>query len=64
MKNELEFSLRMFIFAVGLFYILEYVFVCEISNAIGMGILISVITTVICIFWFFGKKQQKYTCNK
>jgi len=63
MKNELEFSMRITIFAVALYYILEYVFICEISNGIGISTLVFVITTVILLFWFFGRKKLKCICN-
>jgi multisubunit Na+/H+ antiporter MnhB subunit len=63
MKHELEFSMRITIFAIALYYILEYVFICEISNGIGMSALVFVITAVILLFWFFGRKKLKCICN-
>ena len=60
--NYLEFSVRMVVFAAAFYYILEYVFVCELHNTVSLAVLFCVITGVICIFWLYGKKLSGKNC--
>ena len=58
MRHIIEFLFRMIVFACAFFFVLEYVFVCEVNNKIGMSILILIIILVLIIFSIFGKKER------
>jgi hypothetical protein len=63
MNHVIEFVAKMIIFAFALFFIIEYVFACQVHNTIGIMSLSLVITTVLILFWFFGNKKR-IDCKK
>ena len=63
MDHVLEFIIKMIIFAFALFFILEYVFACQIHNTIGIMSLSLVIMIVLILFWFFGNTKN-VDCKK
>ncbi len=63
MNHVIEFVAKMIIFAFALFFIIEYVFACQVHNTIGIMSLSLVITTVLILFWFFGNKKT-VDCKK
>ena len=63
MDHVLEFIIKMIIFAFALFFILEYVFACQIHNTIGIMSLSLVIMIVLILFWFFGNTKS-VECKK
>ena len=63
MNHVFEFIVKMIIFAFALFFILEYVFACQIHNTTGIMSLSLVIMTVLILFWFFGNTKT-VDCKK
>ena len=63
MNHVIEFIAKMILFAFALFFILEYVFACQVHNTVGITSLSLVITTVLILFWFFGNTKT-IECKK
>jgi hypothetical protein len=63
MNHVIEFIAKMIIFAFALFFIIEYVFACQVHNTVGIMSLSLVIATVLILFWFFGNKKR-IDCKK
>ena len=63
MNHVVEFIVKMIIFAFALFFILEYVFACQIHNTTGIMSLSLVIMIVLILFWFFGNTKT-VDCKK
>lgn len=55
----IEFLIRMVIFAASMYLTLEYVYVCEVNNQIGISILSIVFMLILTLFYIFGNKKQK-----
>ena len=58
MRNTIEFLIKIIVFAAAFFFILEYIFACEIHNTVGLLSLSSVLVIVIILFWFLGNKKR------
>ncbi len=58
MNHVIEFIVKMTIFAFALFFILEYVFACQVHNSVGIMSLSLVIIIVLILFWFFGNTKS------
>ncbi len=63
MNHVIEFIAKMILFAFALFFIIEYVFACQVHNTVGITSLSLVITTVLILFWFFGNTKRN-DCKK
>ena len=63
MNHVIEFIVKMVIFAFALFFILEYVFACQVHNSVGIMSLSLVIMIVLILFWFFGNTKS-VDCKK
>ena len=63
MNHVIEFIAKMIIFAFALFFIIEYVFACQVHNTVGIMSLSLVIATVLILFFFFFNKKT-IECKK
>lgn len=65
MNHVVEFIVKMVIFAFALYFVIEYVFACQVHNTIGIMSLSFTIMLVLILFWFFGdKKSKSIECKK
>ena len=63
MNKAFEFTLRMFLAAAAFYFILEYVFICNIPNSITLPSFTGVILLVTVLFYLFGNKEQTKMCS-
>ena len=47
----------MVVFSAALFFVLDYVFACEIQNWIGILTLTTITLGIITLYWSFGRYQ-------
>jgi hypothetical protein len=50
-----EFLIKMIAFAVAFYFVLEYVFACEVRNWIGLLGVFIVLGIIAIFYWFVGK---------
>jgi hypothetical protein len=58
-----EFLIKMIVFAVGFYFILEYVFACEVQNWIGLLGVFIILGIVSIFYWFVGKERVENRSN-
>lgn len=56
--KKYEFIVRIAVFALTFYYTLDFIFVCEVSNLVGVSVLIVVLLSIILIHYFVGRKHQ------
>ncbi len=61
-----EFLIKMLAFAIAFYFVLEYVFACEVQNWIGLLGVFIVLGIVTMFYWFVGKElsEQRSECFK
>lgn len=58
-----EFLIKMLIFALAFYVILDYIFYCKIGNNTGILSLIVIISLIIIFYIFIGKKKSEERAN-
>ncbi len=61
-----EFLVKMLAFAIAFYFVLEYVFACEVQNWVGLLGVFIVLGIVAMFYWFVGKElsEQRSECFK
>ena len=63
MPKKLEFLVKFLVFSLTFYYTLDYIFVCEVDNVIGISILILSIIIITILHYIFGRKTANVcTC--
>ena len=62
--KKIEFLIKLAAFGLAFYYILDYIFVCEVSNVIGLTALVIIIIAIAILHYFFGRKKFCPTCKK
>lgn len=61
--HAFELILRIIIFALALYYLLEFVYMCNVSNWIGFSLLITILI-VVCILYIVFRGQNIKRCGR
>ena len=56
--KRFEFLIKIAVFALTFYYTLDYIFVCEVSNSMGVAVLILILVAITLLHYFFGKKDK------
>ena len=56
LPKNLEFIIKFFVFSLSFYYTLDYIFVCEVNNSVGISVLILTIITIVIIHSIYGRK--------
>jgi len=56
MPKKLEFIVKFLVFSLTFYYTLDYIFVCEVDNIVGISILILSIIIITILHYIFGRK--------
>lgn len=62
--KKFEFIIKLAAFGLAFYYILDYIFVCEVSNVIGLSSLIIILIAIAVLHYFFGRKKFCPMCKK
>ncbi len=62
--KKFEFIIKLGVFALAFYYTLDYIFVCEVKNSIGISSIILILIIVFILQYFFGRKTFCPTCKK
>jgi hypothetical protein len=56
LPKNFEFIVKFFVFSMTFYYTLDYIFVCEVNNSIGISLLIITIITITILHSIYGRK--------
>ena len=62
--KKFEFLIKLAVFALCFYYTLDYIFICEVNNILGLSTLVFVVILIVVIQYFFGRKNKCPSCNK
>lgn len=58
-----DFILRILLFCVSIFYMIEYIIVCDVSTPVGFCVIIGGITLTSLVYYLLrGNRVQTCTC--
>lgn len=63
MNKYVVLLVKLLIFGITLFFVIEEVFVCDITNGISLSMFIGIVIIVIIIFAIFGKTINPCYCK-
>ena len=61
-SKKFEFIVKFFVFSLTFYYTLDYIFVCEVDNNLGISILILTVIIILILHSMFGRKITN-TCT-
>jgi len=57
-----DFILRILLFTVSIYYMIDYIVICEVPTNIGIGVIISSVCAT-CIMYYFLRGTKMQTCG-
>ena len=62
--KNFEFIIKFFVFSLTFYYTLDYIFVCEVNNSVGITALIITIIVITILHSIYGRKTASIcTCT-
>lgn len=62
--KKIEFLVRFAVFGLAFYFILDYIFVCEVNNVLGLSLLIITLIIISVLYYFFGRKKMCPVCRR